>query len=145
MRHCGRVALVLLFAAGLARADLTRVTAEANLEKRSRMALENAEQALNAARQAYDGNDLAKTQGSLEEVVASVNLALESLKQTGKNPTRSPKNFKYAEMKSRVILKKLAAFSDGMSAADREGAEKARESIQKVHDTLLQGIMEGWK
>jgi hypothetical protein len=136
---------MLLLVALAARADLTRAKAEANLEKRSRLALENAEVCIRAAKQAYGAGDTAKTRQLLDEVAESADLALTSLKATGKDPARRPKPFKHAELKTRGLLRNLAAFSDEMAFSDRPAIEKIRQHVQQVHDELLKGVMEGWK
>jgi hypothetical protein len=121
--------------------DLARLQAEPNLEKRARAALNNAEEALKQAREAYKNGDTAAAESRLEEVEQSVALADSTLKQTGKNPSRSPKHFKYAELRTRDLLLKLDGFRDDMSVADRPAIERVIATVQKIHDALLEGIM----
>ena len=132
-------------AEGLPHRGLTAALAERNLEKRSRKALENAEKVLSAARHAYRKGDVAQTQAALEEVLESVLLAHESLKQTGKDPARSPKHFKRAEIKTRGLLRRMDDFRPNMSFDDRETLDRVREVIDKVQKELLMGIMGGKK
>jgi hypothetical protein len=73
----------------------------------------------------------------------SVDLAHSSLKETGKNPRRSPKYFKHAEIETRGLLKRVEAFQDEMNVADRPMLDTLRTKVQEVHDDLLMGIMEG--
>jgi hypothetical protein len=121
--------------------DLARVEAEPNLEKRAHAALDNAVEALRQARDAYAKGDDAGTNARLEEVQRSVELAASALEQTGKNPSRSPKHFKQAELRTRDLLRKLDGFRDQMSVADRAAAERVVEAVQKIHDAWLDGIM----
>jgi hypothetical protein len=121
--------------------DLARLQSEPNLEKRARAALNNAEEALKQARDAYKNGDTAAAESRLEEVEQSVELADSTLKQTGKNPSRSPKHFKYAELRTRDLLRKLDGFRDDMSVADRPAIERVIATVQKIHDALLEGIM----
>lgn len=138
------VLLVALLAAP-ALADLSAARAEPNLEKRSRKALENAERVFAAAREAYRKGDVSQSQAALEEVRESVVLANESLKQTGKNPSRSPKHFKRAEIKTRGLLRRMEDFRLQMSFDDRETLDRVRAVIDKIHQELLLGIMGGKK
>jgi len=138
-------ALAVVLATGPAWADLSAARAEPNLEKRSRKALENADQAFAAARQAYRNGELKQTQAALEEVAESVLLAHESLKRTGKNPLRSPKHFKHAEIKTRALLRRLDDLRQDMSVEDRDTLDRVRSAIDQVHRELLQGIMGGKK
>jgi hypothetical protein len=121
--------------------DLARLQSEPSLEKRARAALNNAEEALKHARDAYKNGDTAAAEPRLEEVEQSVELADSTLKQTGKNPSRSPKHFKYAELRTRDLLRKLDGFRDDMSVADRPAIERVIATVQKIHDALLEGIM----
>jgi len=131
----------LLFAAG-ARADLTAAKNEPNLEKRAGLALDNARDALKAARAAYmDKGDPKATSAALQEIVDSVQLAYDSLVATGKDPRRKPKHFKHAEIRTRELMRQLDDFRAQMSALDRDEIEQTRRSIQKIHDALLEGIM----
>src|SRR5260221_11114451 len=100
-------------------ADLSRIEAEPNLEKRARAALDNADHALRQAEEAHTKGDTAGVSAGLAEVEQSVDLAAASLKQTGKNPSRSPKHFKLAELRTRERLRKVDAFRVEMSVADR--------------------------
>ena len=127
------------------RAEIPRIQAEPNLEKRSKLALDNADQALKLARDAYDKSDLINTAGLLAEVKASVELADASLKSTGKKPSRSPKAFKYAELRTSELLRRLETFSQDMNFADRPMIEPVRSTVQHVHDALLDAIMEKGK
>ena len=122
-------------------ADLASVKAEPNLERRARKALENADQALKAAQEAYRNGDAKQTEAAFDELSESVVLANDSLKQTGKNPRRSPKHFKNAEIKTRALLRRLEDFRPQMSPDDRDALDKAQAAIQKVHEELLTGIM----
>ncbi len=121
--------------------DLARLESEPHLEKRARGALDNAEDALKEAQNAYKKSDLSATDARLREVQQSVEIVEVSLKQTGKNPSRSPKNFKYAEMKTRGLLRRLDGFREQMSVVDRPMIEPVIAKVQQVHDTLLDGIM----
>lgn len=125
------------------RADLKRVMAEHDLGRRSKLALDNAEAALKAARAAYDLGETEKVAAGVDEIVESVNLASDSLNQTGKNPRNSPKWFKQAEIQTRDLLKRLETFQRDMSFNDRPMVDKAKTRVQEVHDSLLLGLMEG--
>lgn len=127
------------------RGDLSAARAEPNLERRARKALDNAEKVFKTAQEAYGSGDLQQTQAALEEVGESVILANDSLKQTGKNPSRSPKHFKNAEIRIRALLRRLDDFRQQMSLDDREVLDKIRGPIQRVHEELLAGIMGGKK
>lgn len=117
------------------------IKSEPNLEKRSDRALENASRAIDTARQAYAAGDMDKTRQGLEEVRASVELSYQSLQETGKNPRRSPKHFKRAELQIREMLRRLRGLEDDFSVDDRALVQKVEQRLQEIHDELLTGIM----
>src|ERR1039457_424895 len=121
------LALGLVAAAGLLHADLKAALAEHDLGKRSKLALDNAGSALKAAL----------------EIQESVDLAWDSLESTGKNPRKSPRWFKQAEIETRSLLKKLETLQHDMGFEDRPLLDKAKARLQQVHDDLLTGLMEG--
>ncbi len=124
------------------RADLAAAKAERKPEKRASKALDNARDAFEHAQDAYlQKGDLKQATAYLDEVMESVQLAYDSLVSTGKNPSKSPKHFKNAEIKTRELLRRMSDFRDQMSALDRDGIDKIRASVQKIHDDLLSGIM----
>jgi len=134
---------VLTAAPGLLRADLKTAMAEPDLGKRSKLALDNAAAALKDARDAYNRGENDKVAAAADEILQSVNLAAESLKATGKNPRRSPKWFKQAEIASRDLLKKLETLQHDLNFDERSVLDKAKARTQEVHDELLLGLMEG--
>lgn len=137
------LALGLLLAAGLLHADLKAALAERDLGKRSKLALDNAGSALKAAREAYQKGDDQALAAIATELEESVELAWDSLESTGKNPRKSPRWFKQAEIETRTLLKKLDTLQHDMGMEDRPRLDKAKARLQKVHDDLLTGLMEG--
>lgn len=132
-----------LLGTGSLRADLKRAQAEPNLEKRSQLAMDNAAAQYLAARAAYDKGDTDQTAAALAEIMESVDLADASLRQTGKDPRKSSKWFKKAEMETRDLVRKLESFQQTMGFNDRPMLDKVKARVQQVHDDLLLGIMEG--
>ena len=132
---------IALLAAQLYATDLGTIKQEPNLERRSDLALQYASSALDTARDAYTAGDIDKTGAAIEEVGSSVDLAYDSLEQTGKDPRRSPKFFKRAEMSTRQLLRRLDGMIESMSVADRFLAEKVRGRVADIHENLLKGIM----
>jgi hypothetical protein len=120
--------------------DLATIKSEPNLEKRSELALTNANAALDSARDAYSKGDLDQTESNLNEVLDSVDLAYQALSDTGKDP-RKDRFFKRAELRTRELLRRLEGLGQSMSAGDRAVVEKVRNEVSEIHDNLLTGIM----
>jgi len=141
------VAAVLTLAlagAGAARADLTKVRAETRPVQRARMAMDNANDQVDRASKSYKSGGLAAARAALDEVLASVELAKQSLDQTGRNP-RNSSDYKNLELKTRALLKKLGNLVDSMSFQEREELKPLLDALQKIHDDTLMAIMEGQK
>ena len=138
-------ALLALVGVQAIRADLKRAMAEPNLEKRSKLALENAKVAYQAAREAYQKGDLEQVQAFANEIEQSVDLAYQSLEQTGKNPRSSPRYFKSAEQETSQLARRIEGLQEEMSYTERPMLDKAKARVQQVHDDLLLGLMEGKK
>ena len=71
----------------------------------------------------------------------AVDLAYDSLQQTGKDVRRDSKFFKRAELSTRQLLRRIEGVAESMSFEDRAAAEKVRDRVAAIHDDLLQGIM----
>jgi hypothetical protein len=132
---------VVMFLAGTLRASLQEAKAEPNLEKRSKLALDNAEQALTDARAAYAKGDTAQVEAHATEIRESVKLAVASLQQTGKNPRKNPRWFKHGEIVTRDLLRRLDTFQQEMNAAERPMLDAVKGEVQQAHDSLLLGVM----
>jgi hypothetical protein len=145
MRILGALAVLAVLAASpsVLRADLKIAMAETDLGKRSKLALDNAEAALKATREAYNKGENDKVAAGANEILESVNLASESLKATGKNPRKSPKWFKQAEIATRDLLKRIDTLQHDMNFGERDVLDKCRARTLEVHDELLLGLMEG--
>lgn len=132
--------MTILLALFLAVSSLSDVKTEPNPEKRSELALQNANRAIDDARAAYDAGDMPKTDAQLNEVRESVNVSLEALESSGKKP-RNSKYYKHAEIRLREMLRRLSGFRDEMSVEDRKPLDDAAARLQEVHDRLLSAIM----
>ena len=139
------LALFAIAGAAALHADLKKAQAEPDLEKRSKLALDNAFAAYQTARDAYQKGEMEPVQAGIEEMEQSVDLAYQSRTETGKNPRRSPKWFKIAEIATRDLTRRIASFQDQMSYTDRALLDKVKARVQQVHDELLLGLMEGKK
>ena len=122
--------------------DLTAIRLEPNLERRSERAMDNAATAMDAARDASTAGELEKLKAGLEDLRASVDLAYQSLVESGKSARRNPKFFKRAELKTRELMRRLQGLEQAVDADDRPLVESVRERVSKVHDDLIQDLMQ---
>lgn len=120
---------------------LDQVKTIANLEHRANLALDYALAAERKAEDAYSKSGEPGVTATLGEMLAGVELAKSSLDASGKKPYSSPKYFKYAEQKSRELLKRLESLEQKMDADERKVISAPKDRIDAIHDGWLQGIM----
>lgn len=129
-------ALVLVFAFW----DLGAVKSEPDLEKRSDLALTNADHAIDEARKAYSDGDQKAEQAALEEVSQSVTICYDSLQHTHEAPRKS-KYYKRAEQKLQALIRRLSGFRDDVGFEARQSVEQVINKISDIHDQLITDIM----
>lgn len=124
----------------IAFADISAVKSEPDLEKRSELALANADHAIDEARQAYNsGNDQAQ-QAALNEVKEFVEVSYDALEHSNKNPRRS-KYYKNAEMKVRALMRRLTSFREEVGFETRQSVDAVLKKLSDVHDQLINDVM----
>ena len=132
--------MTIAFVLFLAFADLGSVKTEPDLNKRSELALENADHAIDDARKASDSGDDKALQAALAEVDQSVALCYDSLEQTHSTPRKS-RFYKHAELKVSALLRRLSGLRDTVGFDARQSVESVIKKLSDVHDQLLSEIM----
>ena len=120
--------------------DLASARNEPNVEKRSDLAIKNADLAVTAAREAAQKGDDVALHAALDEVRGSVDLAVESLGQSTTNPRKS-RFYKKAELAVGQILRRLDGLLQSAGAFEQDVIKPAREYISEQHDKLIGDIM----
>jgi hypothetical protein len=120
--------------------DLTAVKAEPDPDRRSELALANADQGIDSARDALTKGDIKTVETSLGEVRQAVELSYESLHQSREKPRHS-KFYKRAELKILALLRRLNTLRDDLEADNREPADAVISRLRQLHDELLTDIM----
>jgi len=120
--------------------DLSAIKNEPNLEKRSELALDYANTALDTARDAESAGEDPKFAAALAEVQESVELSWHSLTDTGKY-ARNNKYFKRAEVRTRALMRRLDGLRDVAAPDEQPMVDKVRARVAQIHDDLIQGIM----
>lgn len=120
--------------------DLPAIKATPDLERRSDLALTNADSDVNAAREFYNQGDTKKMEAVLDDLRQSIDLCLQSLEQSHKR-ARNSKYYKQAELKTRALARRLMTLADEVGVDDRKTVEDARQRVLDVHDQLLTDIM----
>lgn len=123
-------------------ADLRQARAEQNLERRARLAWENAGMQVKIASKTYAAGEWQAMVRALDEILESLELAQESLQAAVKNP-RNSRSYKNFEVRTRDVLKHLGALHERMSFEERTQVESVIEKIRKIHDDALWAVMGG--
>ncbi len=118
--------------------DLSSIRNEPNPERRADLAMDNANAALDQAKQAASAGNGAKFEAALDEIGDSVDLAYESLAGEAHRNTRA---FKKAEQRTHLLLRRLDGFRETVDVEDRANIDKIRDRVTVAHDNLLNGIM----
>jgi hypothetical protein len=120
--------------------DLGAVQSEPDLDKRSELALTNADHEIDEARKAYTAGDEKGTEGALEEVSQSVVVCYDALEHSHTAPRKS-KYYKRAEQKVQVLIRRLSGFRDEVGFEARQSVERTINKLSDVHDQLITDIM----
>lgn len=124
----------------LAFTDIASVRAEPDLNRRAELALLNADQKIDEARQAYmAGNDHAE-EAAIQEVEDSVTLCYATLGQTHSEPRKS-RYYKHAELKVSALMRRLSGFRDEVGFEFRGRIEGVLTKLSDIHDQLISDIM----
>jgi hypothetical protein len=127
--------LVLLFSF-----DLESARNEPNLEHRAELALENANEAIDKAKQYAVDSQFDKLHLAVVEVQQSVELCQESLTATGKDPRKNTRQFKKVEMRIHQLTRRLKGFEDEVSVEDKPVIHKVAERLEEINDEIVGGI-----
>ena len=120
--------------------DLTAAKAEPDLNRRSELALVNADVKIDEARQAYQAGNEEAEEAAIQEGAESVTLCYQSLEKARGEPRKS-KYYKRAELKVSALMRRLSGFRDEVSFDFRPNVEAALKRLSDIHDELLSDIM----
>lgn len=136
-----RYFLLLALAVCAMAAGVDAVKAEPDPEKRSALALTEADAAIGAARKAYTDGQLEQFQHQVDVAGDMTELSYKSLQASGKQARKSPKWFKRAEQKMLQLVRRIDSFAKDVALEDRPAVESLRKRVQDTHDQVLQDIM----
>jgi hypothetical protein len=138
-----RFLLIVLMTAPIFGEIPNAILAEHDLQKRSDLALQEADEQITEASKAYspNGGELKDFEKHLAVVGELAELSLKSLQDSGKRARKQPKYFKRAELKLRSLLRRLDTLEKNVLVDDRPPVAKAKGLLAGVHDQILQDIM----
>ena len=123
---------------------LEEVRREGDPLRRFDRALQLAEARLAAAwKLVREEGTRAQLEAAIEETVAASQLALDSLRATGRRPGRLTRQYKRGEIRTRGFEKGLRELGLAVGFEERECIEKARQRMAEIHEQFFQGVMSG--
>jgi hypothetical protein len=132
--------VILLLTLWLVAGDIGAVKSESDLEKRSELALANADREMDAARKAYEEGDQAPMQAAVSELTESVEVSYDALQHSRTEPHRS-KYYKRAELQLKALIRRLTGFRDQVNFESRADVEAALKKVSDIHDDIIADIM----
>lgn len=135
------IAFILSAAVPVPAQEHSTIKAEPNLEKRSELALIEADKVVTQAKAAYENQKTREFQEKLAEVRDLADLSYRSLKDSGKIARKNPKYFKRAEIKLRALMRRLDTLSSDVSVDDRPPVDSTKQSLSEMHDRIAQALM----
>ncbi len=122
-------------------ADLPEIKAEPSADKRATKALDYAGKSLSSVREHLSGSSIDELKKGLTEFQDAMDLTMESLGATGKNPAKNPNQFKKVELRLREYMRKLKTLEHDLGFEERALVRPVIEHVEKIQDELVQGIM----
>jgi hypothetical protein len=121
--------------------NLDQIRADPNPEHRAHSAIEYSVAAERNAEAAYSRGELPAVKAELKNMADAVELASQSLQQTGKSPMRHPGPYKFGELRTQEMLVRLGDLERKMDSEERPMIEAPRLKVQEIHDAWFDGIM----
>ena len=136
-----KLLIALALFGSLAADEFPAVMAEPNLEKRSDLALLEADRAITGAKKAYEERKMQDFKLRVADVEELVQLSYKSLQDTGKRARKNPKYFKRAEMSVRALMRRMDTLAGEVAHQDRDLVTDAHQRLNEVHDNIVHDIM----
>jgi len=137
-----RTLFLLLLPGLLFPQGLDTVRKETNLTRRAQRALEYAEREMARGQKIVrEFGSKTELEAALAQVAEGAELALQSLRETGRPPRRLSRDYKRGELKTRDLLRKLEDLEKALSLDDRPVVEAIRTKVTRVHEDFLAGVM----
>lgn len=121
--------------------DLETIRKQPDLRKRYTAALNLAASRIDAARKHIAAAEHAAFTADLKDFLAAVEFTDETLRATGKDPSRDSRHFKKAELRMNEFRRRLRSLEDEVGVEDRAPVSEALRRLTELHDQLLQDIM----
>jgi len=136
--------LALAFAAllGAAAPTLDEAKAETDLKKKSKFALRFARKAVDPMVEAFRNGEPEQGRVWLGKIEEGVEISRQALDELDKNPRKSPKHYKRAEIATRKLARELENAKRYLIVEERELVDETLQRIEEINRSLLFAIMQ---
>jgi hypothetical protein len=135
-----RFSLAFLFlsmaAFAVTQTALDEVKAERHPGRRSELALRNADESVDRAREFYRSGDLKRGDEELTLVEQLADECLSSVEEAHKS-----KYTKKAELRVAALSRRVSSLADDLGYDQRDKAHEVHSRLEEIHDKLLAGVM----
>lgn len=121
-------------------ADLASIKEEPNPEKRADKAMDYGGKMLLEVREKFSKHEMKQLEIALAEFRGALELAVDSLKATGKEPSKNPRAHKKVELRLREFMRKLKTMEHDLDFDDRAMIKPVIDRVGQIQDDLVQGI-----
>lgn len=136
-----RMAVLVLTLSPVLWADVDSLKKEPNPERRSDLALEEADREVDNARQAYKRGDDKAFKALLNTIGTIAQLSYDSLKSTGKSARKHPKYFKRADLKMRGLARRIEGLEQEVGYDDRPPVVTLKNKILELDEQIVLDVM----
>jgi|GEM_PF-2311856 len=141
LRSFAILLLAIVFIPGIACAEAWRQ--ETNLYRRVERGMETAFLEMEQARKIYREGNPYKSQEHLETSIDTALAAYHEIVESGEDMRKRSRQFKKVEIQLRAIHRNLEDFEKQVEMVDRGPVERARQTISKMQDNLLNSMFQG--
>ena len=121
--------------------DLDTIRKQPDLQKRYTAALNFAASRIDAARKSIEAGEREAFVAELKQFLAAVEFTDETLRATGKDPSRDSRHFKKAELRMNEFRRRLRSLESEVGVDERSPVSDTLRRLTELHDQLLQDIM----
>jgi hypothetical protein len=89
-----------------------------------------------------DGGSRTELARLLDDISASAQLSIDSLRGTGKRPSKLSRQYKKGELKFRDASRRLDDLAKALSVEERSPVQKVRDLVETLHEEYLLGVMD---
>lgn len=89
------------------------------------------------------GGSRSEMEGRLQDAARAAEIALESLRASGRKPSKLAKQYKRGEIQTRDLERAMEDLAMAVSFDERAVVDEIRKRVGRIHEEFLKGVMTG--